>query len=126
MTKRTLVLIETIILIFGGGLLRLVFDQFLGFRASMLVSYLLWGVVLWLVSSRVTAARRRDLARLWQLADALGVDASDLSRRTSYGAIDWQLTRPDNLQFYPADATVARLTRELEQAAANQAQTQAE
>ncbi|WP_461226060.1 hypothetical protein [Lacticaseibacillus suihuaensis] len=114
MSKRLLVVLETIVLIFGGGLLRLVFEPFMNWRLALALAYGLWAVLLWLVSSRVAANRRQALTKLWQLADRLGYSAADLSRRTPrYGAVDWQLSRPENLQFYPADATVARLTREL-------------
>lgn len=77
---------------------------------------LIWLIGMQLLFDRFARKKRRALTKLWTLADQLGYDAAKLSQLTpQYGRLDWQLSRPDNFQFQPSDAAIAKVTAQLEQ-----------
>lgn len=114
MQRRTLKAIELIVLIFGLGILHALIALVFTDRVAGLLAYALWLVAVVVVGHYTNQLRVAQLRRLWGLADELGYDEAELSRRApQYGRIDWALSRPDKLQFFPSDRVVARLADEL-------------
>lgn len=114
MKRRTLKALELMILIVGLLMMHvviiLVFESFI---AGML-AYGLWMAAVLVVGHYTNQLRLAQLRRLWGLADELGLDARAIARKApQYSASQWQASRPENLQFFPAARTVAALCDEL-------------
>lgn len=101
------------IAIIGVGLVYAVVSQWLNLNSW-------WGQVGWIIFlqlmfDRLIHRKKQALTKLWALADQLGYDASKLSQFTpQYGRLDRELVHPDNLQFQPSDAAIAKVTAQLE------------
>lgn len=114
MRRRTLKTIQLIILIFGLGILHELIALVFSDRVAGMVAYGLWLAAVLVIGHYTSQLRIAQLRRLWGLADELGYDEAELSRRApQYGRIDWALSRPEKLQFFPRDRVVARLADEL-------------
>lgn len=114
MKRRTLYILEGLILVLGMAVLKAVLSLAFDDRLAGLMAYGLWIVAMAVIGHYTNALRVAQLRRLWGLAEQLDLGPADLAKRTSkYGAIDWALSRPENLQFYPSDRVVARLCDEL-------------
>ncbi|KRL39451.1 hypothetical protein FD01_GL002557 [Lacticaseibacillus manihotivorans DSM 13343 = JCM 12514] len=114
MKRRTLKALELMILIVGLMLMHeiivLVFESFI---AGML-AYGLWMAAVLVVGHYTNQLRLAQLRRLRGLADELGLDARAIAHKAPrYSASQWQASRPENLQFFPAAHTVADLCDQL-------------
>ncbi|WP_390406431.1 hypothetical protein [Lacticaseibacillus jixiensis] len=113
MKRKTLYGLELIILFLGMGVLKALLTLVFTDRVAGLVAYILWILAVGLIGHYTNAMRVAQLRRLWGLADQLGYGPAELKQRApQYGTIDWALSRPEQLQFYPSDRIVARLCDE--------------
>ena len=65
---------------------------------------------------RLHRFNQKQATIMWSLADQLGFTARDLKRLAGkYGELDWQATRPENMQLYPSQKVMVSLIRKLKQ-----------
>lgn len=111
MKRQTLKALELMVMVAGllvmHMIIVLVFESFL---AGML-TYGLWMTAVLVGGHYINQLRLAQLRRLWGLAAELGLDAQALAHKAPrYSASQWQASRPENLQFFPAAHTVATLS----------------
>lgn len=79
------------------------------------VAYIIWLIFVVTISGYNDRQRAKHLTQMWVLADQLGYGPAELKQREPrYGVIDWQLSRPERIQFYPSDTAVKKLTKQFE------------
>lgn len=57
---------------------------------------------------------KRLLTIMWALADEMGYTAADLKRLSGkYGEVDWALTRPERIDFFPGVRVIKAVTHKM-------------
>lgn len=68
-----------------------------------------------LVGQRLQRDNKRLLTIMWALADEMGYTATDLKRLSGkYGEVDWALTRPERIDFFPGVRVIKSVTRKMQ------------
>lgn len=115
MKRNMITVCEVISLISGIVAIKLLTAPFLNLKLTSWIFYVIWIIGLSLINRHVTNVRINHLKRLWYLADKLAYSAETLKKMANnkYGILDWKLSRPENLQFFPNDKLVTNLIHEL-------------
>ena len=66
------------------------------------------------VGQRLQRDNKRLLTIMWTLADEMGYTAADLKRLSGkYGEVDWALTRPERMDFFPSVRVIKAVTHKM-------------
>lgn len=110
MKRRTISILEVLIAIISILLIATIANHFFSNRIVRLIVDVLMLILYAVISGNTARARTKQLIKMWQLADQLGYRPVDLKEiEPRYGVIDWQLFRPEKLQFYPSNKVVKDL-----------------
>ncbi|WP_125707956.1 hypothetical protein [Lacticaseibacillus porcinae] len=77
--------------------------------------YMICMIATLLVGQRLQRDNKRELTIMWTLADEIGYTAADLKRLSGkYGEVDWALTRPEHMDFFPGIKVIKTVTRKMQ------------
>lgn len=77
--------------------------------------YLIGMTATLLVGQRLQRDNKRLLTIMWTLADEMGYTAADLKHLSGkYGEVDWALTRPERIDFFPGVRVIKSVTHKMQ------------
>jgi hypothetical protein len=77
--------------------------------------YMICMIATLLVGQRLQRDNKRLLTIMWALADEMGYTAADLKRLSGkYGEVDWALTRPERMDFFPGVRVIKSVTGKMQ------------
>ena len=77
--------------------------------------YMICMIATLLVGQRLQRDNKRLLTIMWALADEMGYTAADLKRLSGkYGEVDWALTRPERMDFFPGVRVIKSVTHKMQ------------
>ncbi|MFD1393251.1 hypothetical protein ACFQ3L_06660 [Lacticaseibacillus jixianensis] len=114
MKRMTMYIVELTLALLSLMAISVLINHFFG-SGYFSVSYITSLIVVVNASSHSNRQRAKHLTQMLALADQLGYGPADLKQlEPRYGVIDWQLSHPEKMQFYPSDTLVKKLTKQFE------------
>lgn len=110
MKRWHIIILQVVIAVIGLYIFSIIAHQFTNDKTTRTLVDIV-GLVIWFAYSvNNTWMRKKRLNQMWDLADQLGYGPEQLKMfEPKYGTIDWQLSRPEKLEFYPSDRAVIKL-----------------
>lgn len=76
--------------------------------------YLICLIPALIFGQRLQRDNKRLSTIMWALADEMGYTAADLKRLSGkYGEVDWALTRPERMDFFPGVRVIKAVTHKM-------------
>lgn len=91
------------------------FSQSTSLSLVGIVIYLICLIPALIFGQRLQTDNKRLLTIMWTLADEMGYTAADLKRLSGkYGEVDWALTRPERMDFFPGVRVIKAVTHKMQ------------